>query len=86
MVFLFAGFSSGNTGDLLLDDVLPLVKAPALVVWGAEDRLFPAALADTVLAGLPVGTRKILIPGASHFPQIDKPAELTAILADFLRP
>ncbi|MEI8145447.1 MAG: alpha/beta hydrolase [Alphaproteobacteria bacterium] len=83
---LFAGFAAGNTGDRLLDDVLPQVKAPALVVWGAEDKLFPAALADIVLAGLPAGTRKILIPGASHFPQIDKPAELTAILADFLKP
>lgn len=79
---LFAGFQSGATGDRVLDDVLPEVKARSLVIWGAEDGLFPAALADMVVAGLP-GSRKVLIPGASHFPQIDKPEELTKVLAEF---
>ncbi len=78
---LFAGF--GHTSDKVLDEVLPQVKAPAIVVWGANDRLFPAALADVVAQGLG-GAPVHLIPNASHFPQIDNPAALNAVLSDFL--
>lgn len=81
---LFSGFASPDSKDRLLDFVLPEVKAPTLVVWGAEDGLFPAALADVVVAALPPGAQKVLIPGASHFPQIDKPSELSKVIADFL--
>lgn len=34
-----------------LEDVAPRITALTLVVWGAEDRLFPAAIADLVAIG-----------------------------------
>ena len=80
---LFAGFSAPDNKDKLLDDVLPDVKAPTLVVWGARDRLFPVALADMVASGVK-GARKVILVNASHFPQIDDPVGLSAAIAGFV--
>lgn len=85
---LFAGFADKSSPDKPLDDLLPQVKAPTLVVWGAQDGLFPPALADLVaggLTGVPGGARKVLIPNASHFPQLDNPAAFNAAVMDFLK-
>lgn len=81
---LFSDFSKPDNPDKLLDDVLPEVKAPTLVVWGAQDALFPPALADVVVAGVK-GSHKELIPRSSHFPQIDNPEALSTVVANFLR-
>jgi triacylglycerol lipase len=81
---LFAAFGSSDSQDRPLDDILPSITAPTLVAWGANDRLFPAALAEVVAGGVK-GSRKVLIPDASHFPQVDNPAALNAALLDFLR-
>jgi pimeloyl-ACP methyl ester carboxylesterase len=85
---LFAGFADKASPDKPLDDLLPQVKAPTLVIWGAQDGLFPPALADLVVGGLtqvPGGARKQLISNASHFPQVDNPAEFNAAVSAFLR-
>lgn len=80
---LFAGFAAPDRSDRPLDDLLPAIASPTLVVWGVNDRLFPAALADLVAGGI-AGSRKVLIEGASHFPQVDNPVALSAALLDFL--
>lgn len=67
-----------------LEEAADQVKAPTLILWGAEDRLFPPQVADLV-AGHIKGARKILIPAASHFPQLDNPAAFNGAVADFLR-
>lgn len=66
-----------------LEDVAARVSAPTLVLWGAEDRLFPAAVADLV-AGHVKGSRKMVIPRASHFPQLDNPTAFHDAVVDFL--
>lgn len=81
---LFSGFASPDSTDRPLDDLLPAIQSPTLVAWGANDRLFPAALADVVVAGI-AGARKVLIENASHFPQVDNPGALNAALLEFLR-
>ena len=80
---LFAAFGALDNRDRPLDDLLSAIQSPTLVAWGANDRLFPAALADFVVAGIP-GARKLLIPNASHFPQVDNPVALNAALLEFL--
>jgi triacylglycerol lipase len=80
---LFAGFADPASSDRPLDDVLPAVRAPALVMWGEHDRLFPLGLSDIVAAGLP-GCRRLVIPGGGHFPHIDNPDAVIAALAAFL--
>ena len=81
---LFTDFQGPANTDKVLDDILPNVKAPTLVVWGEKDGLFPVALADVVVSETP-GATKIIIPGASHFSQIDDPVALSKALSDFFR-
>lgn len=66
-----------------LEDLLPKIKAPTLVLWGAEDKLFPSILAG-VFAGQIAGATAQLIPKAGHFPQIDAPEATTAAIVTFL--
>jgi pimeloyl-ACP methyl ester carboxylesterase len=66
-----------------LEDVMPKITAPTLVLWGADDKLFPSVLAGVFSAQID-GARAELIPGAGHFPQIDNPEATTAAILSFL--
>jgi triacylglycerol lipase len=66
-----------------LETLFPEIKAPTLVLWGEDDKLFPSVLAG-VFAGQIAGARARLIPAAGHFPQIDQPEATTAAIVDFL--
>ena len=81
---LFADFQGPANTDKMLDDILPNIEAPTLVVWGEKDGLFPVALADLVIKLRP-GATKLVIPGASHFSQIDAPEALSKALSDFFK-
>ena len=72
-------------GSERLEAVMPKIKAPTLVLWGEQDRLFPVALAPYI-ASLTPGAKQSTIPSASHFPQIDNPQAVNAALAGFLAP
>ena len=65
-----------------LIDALPNVTVPTLVLVGSEDTHFLAA-AD-YMAGKIAGARKVVIPGAGHAANLDRPAEFNAAVADFL--
>ena len=71
-------------GSTRLEDLLPKIKAPTLVLWGADDKLFPSVLAG-VFAGQISGATSQLIPNAGHFPQIDAPEATIAAIATFLK-
>jgi triacylglycerol lipase len=67
-----------------LEELFPKVKSPTLVLWGADDKLFPSALCgafSTQIAGSTCQT----IPAAGHFPQIDQPAATISAIATFLK-
>jgi pimeloyl-ACP methyl ester carboxylesterase len=53
------------------------------VVWGREDRLLPAALADEV-ASLSDHAEVCLIPSCGHLVMIERPQEMLAALLPFL--
>ena len=57
---------------------------PALVVWGAEDAVLPAAFAERFVELIPgaVGPA-VLLEGAGHFLQEDQPDELAAAILPF---
>lgn len=63
---------------------LAVVKAPCLAVSGGRDladfRLIAARLPD-----LFADTRHVELPWAGHLPSLERPVEVTALLADFLR-
>ena len=69
------------------DDIRPIVprlEATTLVVAGTADRLTPATGAEWLTGALPHG-RLVRVPGAGHFPHLERPdtvlPELTAGLA-----
>lgn len=68
-----------------LESVGDRVTVPTLVVWGEEDRLFPTAIADLIVSHID-GSTQVLIPDASHFPQLDNPEAFEAAVVGFLRP
>lgn len=66
-------------------DLLPALGAiPVLVAVGEHDRIIPADGAEAMAAAIP-GARFEVIPRAGHIPPLERPAETTALLADFLQ-
>jgi pimeloyl-ACP methyl ester carboxylesterase len=59
------------------------VTAPTLIVRGAQDGLVPAAHAETYAAEIP-NARLEVIDGAAHWLPFEKPAELAALVRDFV--
>jgi haloalkane dehalogenase len=65
-------------------DALREWRKPALVVWGADDRVLPPAIAHALAALLPGAGEPVLIDGASHFLQEDAPEDVAAAIAAFV--
>jgi pimeloyl-ACP methyl ester carboxylesterase len=63
---------------------LARTEIPILLVWGAEDPLFPLEHADRAHRELP-GSRLAVIEGAGHTPQAERPDEFNRVLESFLR-
>jgi pimeloyl-ACP methyl ester carboxylesterase len=73
-------------GDLLHADVLPVlpqVRAPTLVVWGANDRLLPPSLGTVFCDELPDG-RLVILERAAHIPMLEAADDLNDALLRFL--
>lgn len=56
-----------------------------LIVWGAEDRLFPSQVGRD-LHDVIIGSTFRLIPEAGHLPQWEQPDAVNPILLQFLQP
>ncbi|WP_135469015.1 alpha/beta fold hydrolase [Crenalkalicoccus roseus] len=66
-----------------VEEMLPRVAAPALVVLGARDLLVPRAWAERMAARLPRG-RLVLVPGAAHGMTWSHPRRLRDAVRPFL--
>jgi pimeloyl-ACP methyl ester carboxylesterase len=72
--------------DLLGADVTPIlrnVRAPTLVVWGADDRVLPPTL-GTVFADEIPNCRLVVLEGCGHVPMLEAPEALNEELLRFL--
>src|SRR5262245_11264902 len=58
-----------------LERWLHRIKAPTLVLWGAEDRLLPARYAEVWRAEVPAAKVEI-IPACGHLMHVEKPEEV----------
>jgi pimeloyl-ACP methyl ester carboxylesterase len=56
---------------------------PLLLAWGGEDRIIPRTTMDLIAACSP-HARKVLIHGAGHLPQQERPRELAAEIESFI--
>jgi pimeloyl-ACP methyl ester carboxylesterase len=59
-------------------------RAPALVVWGEQDRLVPAAHGAAYAAGLP-DARLVVLPDSGHYPYIEAPDAFGEAVERFLQ-
>lgn len=67
-----------------LPHLLGGVRAPALLVWGDDDRIVPRACAERYQSALP-NTRLEIVPGCGHFVDLEKPDELDRLVSTFSR-
>ena len=74
-----------NTEDMSpVADALRKLDLPSIVVWGVHDRYVPVEFADTNKEALPRATVH-RIEKAGHWPFIDRPDEVAAVLLPFLK-
>lgn len=66
-----------------LPHLLGAVKAPALLVWGDDDKVVPVSAAHRFKTALP-NARLEIVKGAGHAVEMEKPAELAKLVAPFL--
>jgi pimeloyl-ACP methyl ester carboxylesterase len=67
-----------------LPHLLGGVRTPALVVWGAEDRIVPRSAGDAYKAALR-DARLTVLPGAGHYVEMEKPDALAKLVTDFVQ-
>ena len=66
-----------------LPHLLGGVRAPALVVWGAQDRIVPISAGQAYAKALP-HARFASVPECGHYVEMEQPEALAALLRDFL--
>jgi len=65
-----------------LVSVLPRPRAPTLLVWGADDPVFPVAVAHRLRREL--GAQLVVFEGARHMPSAQFPRRFTEVVLRFL--
>lgn len=61
---------------------LTRINTPTLVMWGRDDRIFPAAHAQRLVRAMPAA--KLEIMDAAHAPHEERPREFLQVLMQFL--
>lgn len=79
---LFDDLMAGGIHEL--DQLAPLIQAPTLVIWGADDRICHVSAVDRILT-LVKDCRACIIRGCGHIPMIEFPALFRRLVLDFLR-
>lgn len=62
---------------------LPTVRQPALLIWGARDRVVPVSSAHALASAL--GAPLQIIPAAGHLANEEAPDQVNRLLIDFFR-
>jgi len=71
-------------GNTRLARRLPLIKAPALILWGEQDRLLPRSYANVIADAISAKSEIKIIAGAGHLAELDEPDEVAAAILDFM--
>jgi pimeloyl-ACP methyl ester carboxylesterase len=79
-VWLDPAFRSWN-----IEDRLPDVACPVLLVQSEHDPYGTAAQLDAIEAGVQGPVRRLEVPGESHAPHLDAAGAVVAAVVDFLR-
>jgi 3-oxoadipate enol-lactonase len=63
---------------------LERIRAPTLVIGSTEDTLYPLSVAEDMARRIP-GARLVIIEGAGHLSNLERPQEFNRAVAEFLR-
>jgi len=63
-------FAEMQTNDPPLAERLPKIEAPALIVWGDQDRVLHVSCADLFRKGIK-SSELMIIPGSGHMPLVE---------------
>jgi 2-hydroxy-6-oxonona-2,4-dienedioate hydrolase len=66
-----------------LEERLGDVRVPTLIVWGKEDRITPAEVAERFHAGIP-GSQLVYLPNCGHAPMLERPEAFDAVVSEWL--
>jgi pimeloyl-ACP methyl ester carboxylesterase len=66
-----------------LEETLPLLPIPLMLMWGTAERFNPPDLGDRIAAKLPNLKEYAVFEGAGHYIQYDAPDRFSATLANF---
>jgi len=81
---LFGGWRNPAAGEEIPSgDRLAAIRAPALVIHGARDRVIHPANAEALAASLP-GAQLAVLEGIGHVPQIEAPRRVARLIEGFL--
>ena len=65
-------------------DLLPSINVPTLIIVGSEDTVTPPADAEAMHAKI-AGSRLVVVEGAGHLSNVERPSEFNRALVEFLR-
>lgn len=65
-----------------LRDVLPSIAVPTLLIWGERDARSPLTVARQFARAIP-GAELVVIPGAGHLSNLERPEAFTAAMRAF---
>jgi pimeloyl-ACP methyl ester carboxylesterase len=66
-----------------LEEYLPRIAAPLLVIQGEDDAYGTLAQVDAIVAGARTATTRLVLPGCGHAPWRERPDETTRAVVDF---
>ncbi len=72
------------TGRDTTDQLLPTLKMPVLIVWGAEDRIFPLSQGETMHRLVP-GSELDIFPGCGHLAPSRCAARIGPAVVEFVK-
>ena len=67
----------------LFHDIVPALEVPSLFVWGERDHTIPLQHGRAAHRAIP-HSRFRTLPGAAHFPHLEDPDGLSALLREFV--
>ncbi|MFC4259898.1 alpha/beta fold hydrolase [Marinobacter lacisalsi] len=74
-----------SSGEIMsLESVLSSVEAPALIVWGRQDRVLAPENAEVFAEGIQT-SRVVLLDGVGHVPMLEVPERSANLWHDFLQ-
>ena len=69
---------------VVVEDRLPELRMPTLLIWGGHDHIFPASHARAAKDRIPNGRLEIF-DDSGHTPQMEEPDRFNRVVFDFLR-